>query len=374
MLELCPYCGDALSETSEHACTGGHAGLDLALAAERRSNVVVPPRVERAAPPNASFAAPAAVEGASLVWRFELVDGREVVADLDTRSTIETVRVAGRIVSRSAAGGSPGGHTFLIGGSGLQGDTNAYRAGAGPGEALVRFDPALRTCALTVDGVPVVPKAVPAPPISTGADAGHVPRAAQLERQPFPIMLVGIPAAVLGVVSVCFLVGKSGLVLLAALGALVAVAGNILMLVAAFSESAAWGVACLFVPGASFFFVVTHWDRAKRGFGAWLLGLGLLFAAGLGLARLGPREVAVRKAPPTNPEAMGGPTCPRGEATPSGFSRWCCTPAGWVVTDDETCTSSMKPIGACDASNVGTSTLEGCGTGGGRGPVRVRRR
>ena len=42
--------------------------------------------------------------------------------------------------------------------------------------------------------------------------------------------------------------------------------GGIMVLVAAFRQSVLWGLACLFVPFASFVFCIMHWQEAKSGF------------------------------------------------------------------------------------------------------------
>lgn len=70
-------------------------------------------------------------------------------------------------------------------------------------------------------------------------------------------------------------------------GWLLGVAGGIMMLVAAFSAGILWGLGCLFVPFVSLFFLVLHWDVAKRGFltslagtGVALCGVMLMFVGG----------------------------------------------------------------------------------------------
>ena len=54
------------------------------------------------------------------------------------------------------------------------------------------------------------------------------------------------------------------------------VIGGIMMLIAALSESLLWGLACLFLPIVSLFFLVVHWQEAKKGFFLQLVGLVLL--------------------------------------------------------------------------------------------------
>jgi len=51
-----------------------------------------------------------------------------------------------------------------------------------------------------------------------------------------------------------------------------------MMLIAAFRESVLWGLACLFLPIVSLFFLIVHWSEAKRAFVVQLLGVGFLLA------------------------------------------------------------------------------------------------
>jgi hypothetical protein len=59
--------------------------------------------------------------------------------------------------------------------------------------------------------------------------------------------------------------------------------GGLLMLVAAFRQSVLWGLACLFVPVVSLFFLIVHWHAAKNAFAVQLIG-GALVVLGLILA------------------------------------------------------------------------------------------
>ena len=52
--------------------------------------------------------------------------------------------------------------------------------------------------------------------------------------------------------------------------------GGIMVLIEAFRESVLWGVACLFLPIVSLFFIIVHWDAAKRGVLFQLFGFALL--------------------------------------------------------------------------------------------------
>jgi hypothetical protein len=62
-------------------------------------------------------------------------------------------------------------------------------------------------------------------------------------------------------------------VLIIFLGIIIAAFGGLMFLVAAFRESIWWGLACLFLPFVSFFFLVVHWSVAKRPFFLQLFGL-----------------------------------------------------------------------------------------------------
>ena len=62
------------------------------------------------------------------------------------------------------------------------------------------------------------------------------------------------------------------------LGGVLAFIGNIWFLVAAFRVSIWWGLACLFLPFVSFFFLIVHWNVAKRPFFYILFSIILLIA------------------------------------------------------------------------------------------------
>jgi len=61
------------------------------------------------------------------------------------------------------------------------------------------------------------------------------------------------------------------------------VLGSILFLIAAFSESILWGLACIFFSPAGFIFLLTHWEEAKNPFFIQLVGVGFI-AAGMFVA------------------------------------------------------------------------------------------
>ena len=98
------------------------------------------------------------------------------------------------------------------------------------------------------------------------------------------------------------------------LGAVAAVVGGLMLLVAAFRTSVLWGLACLFIPFAGLVYVVVHWEEARTGF---LLNLAGLAVGALGLlflpadAILGEGEVTLagwqEPAPPAweQPESPG---------------------------------------------------------------------
>jgi len=73
---------------------------------------------------------------------------------------------------------------------------------------------------------------------------------------------------------------------LTVIGALIALVGGIMLLVAAFRASIWWGLGSLFVPFVSLIFLITHWATARRPF---LISLGgtVLMMIGVGLAAAG---------------------------------------------------------------------------------------
>lgn len=63
------------------------------------------------------------------------------------------------------------------------------------------------------------------------------------------------------------------------LGLVLAFIGGLWFLVAAFRESVLWGLACLFIPIVQLFFLIVHWDEAKKPFLLQLLGLAAIVIA-----------------------------------------------------------------------------------------------
>jgi len=68
-------------------------------------------------------------------------------------------------------------------------------------------------------------------------------------------------------------------IVFALIGAIVAVVGSIMVMIAAFRISVWWGLANLFVPFASLVFLFKHWQEAKNGFLLSLLGSLIAFGA-----------------------------------------------------------------------------------------------
>ena len=66
---------------------------------------------------------------------------------------------------------------------------------------------------------------------------------------------------------------------LACLGLLAVTVGGIMLAVAAFRTSIAWGLMYLFLPFAAFVYLFVHWKEAKLGFMTSLVGFVLAFGA-----------------------------------------------------------------------------------------------
>jgi len=63
----------------------------------------------------------------------------------------------------------------------------------------------------------------------------------------------------------------------AALGVIVALAGFVMVLVAAFKKSFVWFLCCLLLPGAKIVFCFLHWEEAKAGAITYCLGLVICY-------------------------------------------------------------------------------------------------
>ncbi len=59
-------------------------------------------------------------------------------------------------------------------------------------------------------------------------------------------------------------------------GVLIFIVGGFWFLVKAFSESVLWGLAVLFIPVVSIFFLIVHWHNAKRPFAVQAVGFAIM--------------------------------------------------------------------------------------------------
>ena len=60
------------------------------------------------------------------------------------------------------------------------------------------------------------------------------------------------------------------------LGIVISTVGGIMFIIAAFRESVAWGIGCLLFSPVSLFFLIAHWDEAKKPFLIHLIGIPFL--------------------------------------------------------------------------------------------------
>ena len=103
------------------------------------------------------------------------------------------------------------------------------------------------------------------------------------------IVLGGVPAGlVIGALAIPSFDDTVGRLAGAGLGVMMVswlsgLAANFVLMAQAFKESVLWGLAYLFVPLASLFFIVKHWDKAQYPF-FWTVGAALTAMLGLGLA------------------------------------------------------------------------------------------
>ena len=70
-----------------------------------------------------------------------------------------------------------------------------------------------------------------------------------------------------------------GLTFIMFVGAAGALLGYLVLLVTAFTTSAAWGIGSLLVPPAILAFAVSHWGKARSGFAIMMIGV-IIFAYG----------------------------------------------------------------------------------------------
>lgn len=85
------------------------------------------------------------------------------------------------------------------------------------------------------------------------------------------------------------------------LGMLVGVVGMFMLLVAAFKDSIAWGLAVLFLPGANLIFTIFRWPLAKPGFILQLCSAALFTA---GVVPIWPKITEQLRAPGKTPFAQ----------------------------------------------------------------------
>ena len=60
------------------------------------------------------------------------------------------------------------------------------------------------------------------------------------------------------------------------IGLAISLVGFIMMLIAAFNESVAWGLGCLLLAPVGLIFVFTHWHEAKNSFFLQLIGFVII--------------------------------------------------------------------------------------------------
>ncbi len=77
-----------------------------------------------------------------------------------------------------------------------------------------------------------------------------------------------------------------GLVL-AGIGLVAMIIGGVGLLIVGFRESALWGIGMLLIPLVSLFFVISHWEEAKKPFLIQMVGCLLMFG---GMALNGPPQ------------------------------------------------------------------------------------
>ena len=87
------------------------------------------------------------------------------------------------------------------------------------------------------------------------------------------------------------------------IGYIVMLVGGIMILIAAFKQSVAWGLCSLLIPFVAIVFVIKYWAEAKRGFFIWLIGLPIAIIGGV-LAGFGAASAASQGAQLTEPPAI----------------------------------------------------------------------
>lgn len=87
------------------------------------------------------------------------------------------------------------------------------------------------------------------------------------------------------------------------IGYLISLVGGVMLLVAAFRVSVGWGLASLFIPFASFVFMVKHWDVSRRPFFTSLWSLPFLALGVMMLIAQAPDPALEANATPVRVEA-----------------------------------------------------------------------
>lgn len=64
-------------------------------------------------------------------------------------------------------------------------------------------------------------------------------------------------------------------------GIILVLIGWFMVVVAAFREHVLWGLACLLVKPVLLFYVIAHWDDARKGFLVWLTGFAVMVMGAL---------------------------------------------------------------------------------------------
>lgn len=145
-------------------------------------------------------------------------------------------------------------------------------------------------------------------------------------------------------------------------GALAALAGVLMIVVAAFEQSVMWGLAVIFLPGAGLIFCARHWDESRRGMTFYASGLATVIVLSVLVFRTSDERNAEKDAAKVAAEkaAMMDIKCPPAPAPPRGFSLWCCTTKGWTAKGASGCSTTYKPTETCDESKIGSNQIAVC--------------
>jgi hypothetical protein len=144
--------------------------------------------------------------------------------------------------------------------------------------------------------------------------------------------------------------------ILAISGALLALAGQITIAIAAYEEGLLWFWSCLLIPFAAPFFVLTHGHRTRVGFSLYAVGVLALTGALLQTART--QEIARLDAKPT---LLLSEPCHEEEKLPAGYAKWCCTMRGWRFVSGTGCASDPPtPVSECRPESHGVPARISC--------------